>query len=82
MSPGVSSIAARVAEAARGGEILVSEVTRALVVGHAPRLAAHGTHRLKGLSAPHALYRVCWDEAAAESPHRRRAYAALRTRSM
>lgn len=61
-------IAARVAEAARGGEILVSEVTRALVDGHAPRLAAHGTHRLKGLSARHALYRVCWDETESETP--------------
>jgi DNA-binding NarL/FixJ family response regulator len=57
-------VAARVAERARGGEILVSEVTRSLVAGGTLRLAAHGRHRLKGLRTPYQLHRVCWDDAA------------------
>ncbi|KPK03835.1 MAG: hypothetical protein AMJ64_14905 [Betaproteobacteria bacterium SG8_39] len=57
-------VAARVAEAAKGGEILVSEVTRSLVAGRTLRLAVHGRRWLKGLREPHTLHRVCWDDAA------------------
>lgn len=54
-------VAARVAEAARGGEILVSEVMRRQLAGDAFRVVEHGLHGLKGLREPQRLYRVCWD---------------------
>lgn len=56
-------VAARVAEAARGGEILVSELTRAQLAEGAFCVVAHGSRRLKGLREPQQLYRVCWDAA-------------------
>jgi DNA-binding NarL/FixJ family response regulator len=54
-------LAARVSGQARGGEILVSDLTRALVgdlsgVGFADR----GSHELKGLAGRHRLWEVEW----------------------
>jgi len=54
-------LAARVSAVAEGGEILVSDVTRALV-GDLPdvRFADRGEHELKGLSGRHRLWEVEW----------------------
>lgn len=57
-------VAARIAEHARGGEILVSAATQALLAGSAFRLADHGAHALKGLRGPEKIFRVFWDDAA------------------
>ncbi|TMC40427.1 MAG: adenylate/guanylate cyclase domain-containing protein [Chloroflexi bacterium] len=53
--------AARVASAAHGGEVVVSETTRALVEEHLPdgqSLRDLGTHRLKDLARPERLYQL------------------------
>jgi class 3 adenylate cyclase len=52
-------LAARVSSVADGGEILVSDVTRALV-GDLPevRFVDRGEHELKGLSGRHRLWEV------------------------
>ncbi len=55
-------IAARIADGARGGQILVSEVTKALVGANGVRFLDRGRHRLKGLSRAHRLYEVPWTE--------------------
>jgi DNA-binding NarL/FixJ family response regulator len=54
-------LAARVSARARGGEILVSDLTRALV-GDLPdvRFADRGEHELKGLAGRHRLWEVEW----------------------
>lgn len=54
-------LAARVSARARGGQILVSDVTRALV-GDLPdvQFADRGEHELKGLSGVHRLWEVEW----------------------
>jgi len=54
-------LAARVSGRARGGEILVSDLTRALV-GDLPdvRFADRGEHELKGLAGLHRLWEVEW----------------------
>ncbi len=54
-------LASRVAQQARGGEILVSELTKALA-GDLPgiRLRDRGEHELKGLSGRHLLHEVEW----------------------
>src|SRR5919201_101767 len=54
-------VAARVAEAARGGEILVSEITRRLAGDDALEFRERGSHELKGLRGEHALYEVVWN---------------------
>src|SRR5262245_55529185 len=48
--------AARVAAAAGGGEILVSEVARALTLGAGYSFESRGEHELKGLEGPRTLY--------------------------
>ncbi len=54
-------LAARVSAQARGGEILVSDLTRALV-GDLPevRFVDRGEHELKGLTGRHRLWEVAW----------------------
>ena len=54
-------LAARIADAGHGGQVLVSEATRALIAGAEPedvRLLDLGLHRLKGLLAPLRLFQV------------------------
>src|ERR671930_2162090 len=53
-------VAARVAEQARGGEILVSEITRHLAGDEALEFRERGAHELKGLRGSHTLYEVVW----------------------
>ncbi|TML58237.1 MAG: hypothetical protein E6G22_14485, partial [Actinobacteria bacterium] len=53
-------VAARVAEAACGGEILVSEITRHLAGDDALEFRDRGAHELKGLRGPHTLFEVVW----------------------
>ena len=54
-------VASRVASQARGGEILVSEATRALAADSAGvDLVDRGEHPLKGLKGLHRLYEVIW----------------------
>ena len=55
-------LAARVAAAAQGGQILASEMTRNLVGEHGVRFEERGTRRLKGLAGTHRLYEVVWSE--------------------
>jgi class 3 adenylate cyclase len=55
-------LAARIAEAARGGEVLVSEVTVALLAGRDFALEFQGTQPLKGLQGAQALYRLNWQD--------------------
>ncbi len=53
--------AARVAASAHGGQVVVSETTRALVEEHLPdglSLRDLGTHRLKDLARPERLYQL------------------------
>lgn len=49
-------VARRIAEAARGGEILVSEITRELIGRSAVELVDRGEYRLKGLNDRYRLY--------------------------
>jgi class 3 adenylate cyclase len=56
--------AARVMAVARPDEVIVSATTRDLLEGSAMRFADAGTHELKGLTGPRALYRVIRDDAA------------------
>ena len=58
--------AARIADAAHGGQILLSEATRELVPQ--TRVRALGEHRLKDLPEPESLYQLVVDEAPAEFP--------------
>jgi class 3 adenylate cyclase len=53
-------IASRVADAAAGGQILVSEVTRTLVGDDSLGFRDHGRHELKGLKGHHHLFEVEW----------------------
>ena len=53
-------VAARIAATAAGGEILVSELTRALASDDA-RFSERGAHVLKGLKGEHRLFEVEWD---------------------
>lgn len=60
------ALAARVAAQARGGEVLVSEATRAALAdedGDLPALAGSREVELKGLPGRHAVHRVEWREA-------------------
>jgi len=53
--------AARIASAAHGGEVIISDPTRALVAANLPRGIAVrdlGLHRLKDLELPEALYQL------------------------
>ena len=58
--------AARIADAAHGGQILLSEATRALVPH--TRVRALGEHRLKDLPEPQPLYQLVVEGASAEFP--------------
>src|ERR687891_401210 len=63
--------AARIAAAGHGGQIVVSEATRALVEPAAPEGVAFrdlGEHRLKDLSHPERLHQVLGDGLPAEFP--------------
>jgi class 3 adenylate cyclase len=55
-------VAARVAEAAAGQEILVSEVTRHLAADDDLEFRERGPHELKGLRGSHTLYEVVWSD--------------------
>jgi class 3 adenylate cyclase len=48
-------VAARIASAARPGEVLASTTVRDLVAGSGLRLAERGLHRLKGVPGPQRL---------------------------
>ena len=50
--------AARIAHAAHGRQVLLSEATRALLVDEGVDLRDLGEHRLKDLSAPQRLYQL------------------------
>jgi predicted ATPase/class 3 adenylate cyclase len=50
--------AARIAAAGHGGQILVSEATRALLAEDGPTLVGLGEHRLKDFDEPMALYQL------------------------
>ena len=55
-------LAARIAAAAKGGEILAFDVVRQLVVGKQFRFASRGRTALKGLDEPVEVYEVLWQE--------------------
>ncbi|HYX75697.1 MAG TPA: adenylate/guanylate cyclase domain-containing protein, partial [Gaiellaceae bacterium] len=59
--------AARVMAAGHGGQVLVSEATRALLDDRA-RLRDLGEHRLKDLARPHRLYQLELDGLPSEFP--------------
>jgi class 3 adenylate cyclase len=59
--------AARIGAAAHGGQILVSETTRALLSG-STELKDLGEHRLKGMEQPERLYQVVADDLPATFP--------------
>ena len=56
--------AARICSAAHGGQLVVSESTRALALSDPPNGISFedlGEHRLKGIDRPQRLYQVDWD---------------------
>ena len=53
-------LAARIARAARGGEILVSEATKGVLPRDGMRLLDRGEHQLRGMSDPLRLYEAVW----------------------
>jgi class 3 adenylate cyclase len=53
-------VSSRVADAAGGGEILVSEVTRALAGDDGLDFCEQGVRELKGLKGQHRLFEVAW----------------------
>ncbi len=68
-------VAARIASAGHGGQVLVSDSTRAIVVGALPpdtSLRELGTHRLKDIARPVRLHQLDIDGLATE-------FAAVRT---
>ena len=63
--------AARIAAAAHGGQVLLSESTRQLAAGGLPdgvHLADKGEHRLKDLDRPEHLYELVIDDLPADFP--------------
>lgn len=55
-------LASRIAGRARGGQILVSDLTRALAsTGAAGRFQDCGEYELKGLSGAHRLFEIAWE---------------------
>ena len=56
-------LAARIAEVACGGEILVSEVTKSLCGQDRMGFVERGEFTLKGLAGTHRLYEVRWTES-------------------
>ncbi len=55
-------LASRIAGKAQGGQILVSELTKALVGASGVRFVDCGQHELKGLRGGHRLFEVVWAE--------------------
>jgi class 3 adenylate cyclase len=55
-------VAARIAGKARGGEILASEVTKALIGPNRVAWSERGEVRLKGLDDAYRLYEAVWNE--------------------
>ena len=55
-------LAARIAAAADGGEILVSDVVRLLVAGKGFLFNDRGDHALKGFEDPVRVFEVRWQE--------------------
>lgn len=55
-------LASRIEATAQGGQILVSELTKALVGARAVRFVDRGEHGLKGLHGTHQLFEVVWAE--------------------
>ena len=53
-------LASRISGQAQGGEILVSEITKALVGSGRTPFEERGECRLKGIAEPQRLYRVVW----------------------
>jgi predicted ATPase/class 3 adenylate cyclase len=64
-------IAARIASAAHGGQILISDATRALVQDELPdssNLIDLGEHRLKDLARPHKIFQLALEGLPSEFP--------------
>lgn len=64
-------IAARIASAAYGGQILISDATRALVQDELPessKLVDLGEHRLKDLARPHKIFQLTIEGLPSEFP--------------
>ena len=55
-------LASRIEATAQGGQILVSELTKALVGASAVCFVDRGEHELKGLGGSHRLFEVVWAE--------------------
>jgi class 3 adenylate cyclase len=64
-------IGARVAAAAQGGEVLVSQTVKDLVAGAGIDFVERGEHELKGVPGAWRLYAVADVEAQALSPRPR-----------
>jgi predicted ATPase/class 3 adenylate cyclase len=63
--------AARLCEAAHGGQVLISAVTEALVRPHLPEgigLAALGEHQLRDLAAPELIFQILAPDLASSFP--------------
>jgi predicted ATPase/class 3 adenylate cyclase len=63
--------AARIAAAAHGGQVLVSDATRSLVEGHLPNgveLLPLGEHELRDVARPEPIYQVLGEGLRAEFP--------------
>ena len=58
-------LAARIASCAGGGEIVASELTRALLADTALPWRDRGETSLKGLAATHRLFELAWEEVPA-----------------
>lgn len=61
------NLAARIADLARGGEILISGLTRQLVAGYREFVVGDAREvDLKGLSGSHQVVQVAWEAAGVE----------------
>ena len=61
--------AARISDAAHGGQIVISADTKTALTGMTPtgvRLVDLGSHRLKGIKGEHPLFQVVADGVAAD----------------
>lgn len=59
--------AARIMATAKGGEILVSDLVRALMQGHAYQFVDQGEHVLRGFRDPIRLFSIDWQELSPDS---------------
>ncbi len=57
-------LASRIKDQAKGGQIFVSELTKALVGADGIAFASRGEYQLKGLRDIHQLFEVAWEPAA------------------